>query len=507
MSTETPSQIRGGRLAALLLVLALLAVGGGLALRRAGRTAGGVAGIGGRGNVILIVCDTLRADHLGLYGYPRPTSPFLDALGRRAWVYENAYSHFSYTWPSISNLFTGLPYSHLLAKGLFRKPEEGNEGKPGGGLSPAAVTLAERLGRAGVASAAVVANPYVTAKLGFAQGFGSYHDVYAWNPHFWEGAIHKYRVEEVNAAALTEAGRLRAQGGPWFLYLHYFDPHMPYGAPAADRALFADPSYARQGRFVDGYLRNPQGMPFNYVTDDLRDWIEPADRDQLVAQYDAEVHHFDRGMAALFAALEAAGVLEDTTVVLTADHGEAFLERRFWGHGYLSRAEEEHVPMIVVPPKSPGFRPARLPGPVTTTDLHYSVLHHFGAAPWALGSTPWWRADLFSGRRQGTAAATEGAWGTYVLRGPRYSYYRYAELAAAELPLAIPDGEYLFDRARDPGETANLFASDRPRSAALRDGLLRELGADASLLAGRWREPFLDAGEESRRRLRALGYF
>jgi arylsulfatase A-like enzyme len=506
MSTEMPSGSGGGRLAALFVLVVLLAGVSDLALHRAARS----GGFPGRpGNVIVILCDTLRADHLGLYGYPRPTSPFLDALGRRAWVYENAYSHFSYTWPSISNLFTGLPYSYLVQKELFRKVPEGKTNE--GGLSPAAPTLARHLDRAGVASAAVVANPYVTSRLGFGDGFGDFHDVYAWNPRFWEEGIHKYRVEEVNAAALVAVGKLRASGGPWFLYLHYFDPHMPYSAPAADLALFADPAYARKGRFVDGYLRNPQGQPFNYVTDDLAGWIDPSDRAQLVAQYDAEVHHFDRGMAELFAALDRAGVLDDTTVVLTADHGEAFLERRFWGHGYLSRSEEEHVPMIVVPPRlSRWGRPARLPGLVTTTDLHFSILRHFGASPGSLGGiggSPWWRTDLFSGERRGAAVATEGAWGTYVLRGPRYSYYRYTELAAAELPLSIPDGEYLFDRARDPEETENLFARDPKRAAGLRDGLLRDLGADGSLLAGRWREPFLDAGEEARRRLRALGYF
>src|ERR1044071_3382132 len=340
-----------------------------------------------RDNVIVVVCDTLRADHLGFHGYPRPTSPFLDGLAARSWVYSNAYSHYSYTWPSISNLFTGLPYSRLMSRGLFVVPDKALER---GGLAAGNPTLAERLAAIGVRSAAVSANPYINTRLGFGQGFASFHDVYAWNPDFWKVGLHKYTAEEVNAAAAAQLDRLEAAGGPWLLYLHYFDSHMPYLAPPQDRRRFEDPSYARTGRVVEGYFRDPEGDYLSYLTPELKNWVDPSDLAYLVAQYDAEIRHLDRGLAQLFEQLTRRGLLARTTVVITGDHGEAFMERGFWGHGFLSRSEEEHVPMIVVPSVQRGARPQRFTAMTTTTDVFYSVLSHFRATLPADAAPPRW---------------------------------------------------------------------------------------------------------------------
>jgi arylsulfatase len=497
---------------ALLILLgpaAVLVFGLLLEIRKTPREAPGtpatpaIAEIPAGGNVLVIVCDTLRADHLGLYGYPRPTSPFIDSLARRAWVYENAYSHFSYTWPTVSNLFTGRPYSRLVQDKLFVSPAADMSQ---GGLLPVP-TLAGRLRQAGVATAAVVANPYVNSRVGFAQGFDSFHDVYAWDPDFWK-TLHKYTAEEVNTAAIAAIAGidgLERTGKPWFLYLHYFDPHMPYVAPAEDRAVFADPSYARTGRLVDGYLYDPQGKLLKYLTDDQKGWVDPSDIAHLVAQYDAEIRHFDRGLRQLFEQLEGRGLLEDTTVILTADHGEAFFERGFWGHGFLSRAEEERVPLVVIPPARMNARPARIEGVATTTDVHYSVLRHFGVAP-APEATPWWAVDLLSGRRFRNVAYTEGAWDAVVLRSRRHSYYQYRGLVPSPIPLPVRNGEFLFDRAADPGEARDLFAADPKLGAAVRERLLAGLGIDRKRLPGTWGEPLHEMDEESKKKLRALGY-
>lgn len=456
-------------------------------------------------NVILIVCDTLRADHLGFHGYPHPTSPFLDSLAGRAQVYENAYSHFSYTWPTVSNLFTGLPFSTLAQEGLFVSPGPALES---GGLSLKNRTLAQSLARAGVRSAAVSANPYINSRLGFAKGFQSFHDVYRWNPDFWN-AIRKYTAEEVNQAALPMLDQLEVGGGPWLLYLHYFDPHMPYLAPAEDQALFVDPTYTRTGPIQDGYLRNPKNNQLlSFLTDDLKSWLDPSDIAHLVSLYDAEIHSLDRGLERLFAELEARGILDRTAVILTADHGEAFFERGFWGHGFLSRVEEEHVPLLVIPPRSAaGARPARIREVATTTDIHYSILRHFGALPKEAADAPWWSVDVLSGQRRRAAGYSEGAQGTIVLRGARYSYYRQLSLTAANPPIPVRDGEYLFDRERDPAESRNLFDEAPERAAALRDQLLLDLGADVDWLPTGWGDPMLRPGDqEAARRLRALGY-
>jgi len=455
-----------------------------------------------RSPVILIVCDTLRADHLGFYGYSKPTSPFLDRLAARSWVYEHAYSSFSYTWPTVTNLFTGIPYSQLVARQLFTPPLKDLSG---GGLVPANETLAERLAAAGVRSAAVSANPYVTARLGFGQGFSRFHDVETWDPAFWK-TVHKYSALEVNPVALAVLDELTAKSGPWFLYLHYFDPHMPYLPPQEDRELFAPAGYDRAGRVVEGYLRDPRGGLLSYLTPALESWLAPSDRAALVASYDAEIHLFDRGLERLFAELERRGLLGRATVILTADHGEAFLERGFWGHGFLSRQEEEHVPLLVVPPVSRAPAAARISDPVTTSDLFFSLLRHFGAA--LPDDRRWWAADPLARRSWRSAVYAEGGNEARILRSARFSYYFYTGLEARRLPLPARDGEYLFDLIRDPGEAASLFAQSPARAGALRDQLLRAAGFN---LLPPWPgaakiDPLHAVDEEGRRRLRALGY-
>jgi len=453
-------------------------------------------------NVIVIVSDTMRADHLGLYGYPEPTSPFIDTLGDRALVYENAYSHFSFTWPTISNLFTGKKYSALVRDHEFVSPKEFTEP----GLVPENLTLAERLTAAGVRSFGVSANPYVNKGTGFGQGFDEFHDVYDWDPDFWHGAIHKYTVEEVNEVAFDQLDRLANGTGPWFLYLHYFDAHMPYRAPAELRAIFEDPTYSRTGRVVDGYFRRPDGDYLSYLTEDMKEWMSPEDLDYLVAQYDAEVRYFDHGIGRLFAYLDDHGLRSSTTVILLADHGEAFMERAFWGHGFLSRAEEERVPMIVV---GPNVRRRRIDVPVTTSDVFHSVLAHFGVRledSEAEDLVPW-QADLLSGETKGRVAYTEGPGNTQVFRSSQYSLYRYHSIESTGRPIPVQNGDFLFDLTADRGERSNLFDNRADLAGEVRDRLL-ELSRLNSLTApsAGAEDPLKNSDDETKRRLKALGY-
>jgi arylsulfatase A-like enzyme len=456
------------------------------------------------GNVILILCDTVRADHLGLYGYGRATTPFLDTVAQRSLVYNRAYSHFSYTWPTISNLFTGLPYSKLIADKLFVTPKVNDEP----GLVPAAETLAERLGAAGVETLAVSANPYITTSTGFAQGFDVFHDVYSWDAGFWKHKIRKFTAHEVNEVAyqlLDGALKGAGSGRPFFLYLHYFDPHMPYVAPPQQRALFQSPGYDREGRVVDGYFRRPDGKYLSYLTDDVRSWVSPADIDYLEAQYDAELRYFDGEMRELFAFLAKRGLLENTTVILTADHGEAFMDRGFWGHGFLSRSEEEHVPLVVVPPGGTTVTGHRVDGLVTTTDIFYSVLHHFQAPTKVEGGVPW-IMEVLSGKRLATTAYSEGPGNTRILRTPRYALYRYLTIEATKRPIPTHDGDFLFDLQDDPGERVNLLGTDPPLGARLRRQLLTAWGRGFGSGSPMEEEPMRSADPETLRRLRALGY-
>jgi arylsulfatase len=482
-----------GGVRALALALVLLAGAAGCARDRGDRP----------DNVILVVSDSLRAQNLSFYGYDRATAPFLDSLVSRALVYEHAYSHYSYTWPTISNLFTGLPFSELNRRKLFKTPKR----KRGGGLDGKNRTLAEILREAGVKSRGVSANAWICDEYGFGQGFDAFHDATSWNPRYWKKPGYKFPAEQVNEVALAYLDELAGEEEPWFLYLHYYDTHMPYQAPQEDRRLFEDPSYRRAGRVVGGSALKPgpAWAPLKFRTPELEHWFDSRDVAQLIALYDAEIHHFDRAMAELFAALEDEGVADETTVIVTSDHGEAFYERGFWGHGFRSRDEEEHVPLLVVHGGAVAGHGRRIAEPATTSDLFPSLLQHFrvkDAPPAVVPQT----MDVLSGAPAHPVAYTEGRGDARILRDRRYSLYRYYQIEQQPFPFVLANGEYLFDRERDPGERVDLLAGGSEEARAVRARLVAESPPVMHQPMYGPLDPMYAGDAEIRRRLEALGY-
>lgn len=452
--------------------------------------------------MVLVIADSLRAENLPLYGYDRETAPFLSSLESRALVYEHAYSHYSYTWPTISNLFTGVPFSELSRRKLFTTPKAWR----GGGLSEENHTLAETLREIGVRSFGVSANAWICDEYGFGQGFEAFHDATSWNPKYWKKPGKKFSAARVNQVAVRFLDELEDEEGPWLLYLHYYDTHMPYRPPKQDRRLFADPTYRRKGRLVGGAAHKPEAgwAPLKFRTPELEDWFDSRDIAQLISLYDAEIHHFDRRLAELFAALEDRGLAETTTVIITSDHGEAFFERGFWGHGFLSRDEEEHVPLVVVPGrKVPG---RRIADAVTTSDLFSSLLLHFGLPAEALRETVPRTLDVFSGVASHPVAYSEGRGDARILRDARYSLYRYYQIKEQKFPFTIANGERLFDRETDPGERIDLLATGDPEAKRVRSRLVAAAPPLMHQPMYGPLDPMYAGDAELRRRLEALGY-
>lgn len=454
-------------------------------------------------NVIVIIGDALRADHMGLYGYSRNTTPFIDSIQDKALVFDHAFSHFAYTWPTVSNLFTGKPFSALVNEKLFVDPKTDSER----GLSDDNLTLAERLTTSGVAPLGISANPYITSNTGFAQGFGNFHDIYMWNKDYWAGDIHKYSAEEVSEVAVRYLEQLsRHPDRSWFLYIHYFDPHEPYRASKSDRALFEDRDYDRKGRVVDGALVRPDGEYLSFLTDDVKDWVNSSDIDYLTAQYDAEIHHFDRAIKQLMKTLEKLNLSDRTAIILTADHGEAFMERKFWGHGFLARSEEEHVPLIVIRPGLDQSQNRRISSPVTTNDIFYSVLHHFGASTKVEGQSAPWIMDVFTGQARGQVAYSEGPCNAKIYRDEQYGFYRYRDFGPCNWPLPVQSGDFLFDTQTDPGEQVNLLTGQQPQASRIRDELISKAGISPDSSPAYAQDPFKAGDKESIKKLKALGY-
>ena len=266
--------------------------------------------------VVILLIDTLRADHVGFHGDERGTTPFLDALSAESFVFDRAYANASWTRPSVASLFTSrIPRAHGC---------ENRDGVLAGEL----VTLAEAFKMAGWPTQGVIANGNVTGKLGFAQGFDDYVFIKD-RPNPYADA--DQMVEPVEFALDTIG-----EESPYFLYLHYVDPHDPY--------------HPREGHdFMPGYEGDMDGSqealkPFQSVRPDDETY------DRVLALYNGEIAWLDARLRQLFAVLEERGVLDDAWLVVTSDHGEGLWDHRVRAHGQEVYEEQIRVPLFIRPP-------------------------------------------------------------------------------------------------------------------------------------------------------------
>jgi arylsulfatase A-like enzyme len=268
-----------------------------------------------RPNIIVISIDTLRADHLEAYGSKWPTSPHISELAQESAVFEHCYSHASWTPPSVASLFTSLyPSQH------------GSLGKDRILLPKANLTMAETFAKAGYFTAAFSSSPFVHPDFGFAQGFR----VFGFE-------------ENENAARLTEMVEqwlAERPDGPFFLYVMYFDPHFPYVPPKKYRHRF------RKG--PDGRpLWKEEHVPVIKSLFGLSAEIGRESYHHLHGSYRGEIAFTDDMLGMLVSRLRKAGLLENSILVLTSDHGEEFLEHGGFGHGNTLYEEQLHVPLLI----------------------------------------------------------------------------------------------------------------------------------------------------------------
>ncbi|RMD86041.1 MAG: hypothetical protein D6815_00630 [Candidatus Dadabacteria bacterium] len=438
------------------------------------------AGSGERPNVVLIIADTLRADHVGAYGLRQVATPAIDALAADGILFERTYADSSWTRPSIATILTSLyPSSHQVMHKTDLLPDE-------------VETLAEALKAAGYSTAGFVTNINVAPSFHFEQGFDSY-DYLA--PDFFFGATDsgsklslysgmrlirerflskKKYVNHYYQDARTVNGETlpwldRASGRPFFVLIHYMDPHDPY---------FEIPYNGRAVARVE--TPNP-----------------PASKaEELRRLYQSNVEYMDRFLGALFAEMKKAGVYDNTVVAFTADHGEEFQEHGGWWHGTTLYDEVLHVPLIIKLPNGSrrGTRERRI---ARLVDVMPTLLRAVGVdVPKACQGR-----DLLGGSDAPTAVYAEEDHEGNVLHAVRTERWKLI-LANAGNPRGLPEVA-LYDLQADPGETRNLAGELPDRVAALRADLqVLEQAAAASAVHGESGD--IDAA--SRERLRALGY-
>lgn len=293
---------------------------------------------------LLISIDTLRADHLGCYGYERETSPFIDSLAARGTVFENAYVQLPGTLPSHMSIFTGL------------YPSQHNVFPPDGVLADSIPTLPEVLRAHGFRTAGHTEGGYMHGGYGFARGFEEF-DHSAW------------RVETDLTRTFARGLEFLQQVGsdePFFVFIHTYAVHDPYADVRMVDAHFPE-AYASlywQGPPPPGAVE-PTGPLLGQLN--ARGVLPDAEvREYYRAGYDAQIRYLDDVLADFFGALESLGLMDEMTVVLTSDHGEEFAEHGKLLHTQIYR-ETLHVPLIVVAPDTPAGR--RIPRLVQSVDI------------------------------------------------------------------------------------------------------------------------------------------
>lgn len=390
--------------------------------------------------VLLVVVDALRADAVGCYGYPRPTTPNLDALAEEGVLFERFHSASSWTLPSFGSILTGVSPS---AHGAGRRTA--GLGRNATSLREDVATLPERL--PGAFTGAVLNNGFLTPAHGLHRGFGRYDN----RPAGFRG---NRSATKTTAAAISV---LKAHAdGPLFLVVHYFEPHTPYAPPEAfARRLGQGERGAIDVRSKDQFTEMYAG----------RHTPPPGERAYLRGQYDGEIAYADQQIGRLVRWMDRNGFLDDTWIAVTADHGEELWEHGSFEHGHRYEEEVTRVPLVLRAPGGEWHAGERVAATARHVDLLPTVLEIFAREP----------DPLLEGESLlGLVAAKE--------RRDRPCYMEFHRRGRDQR--ALFDGRYkiivpvdggeghFYDLAADPGERRRLDARD-PRYAGLEAALRR----------------------------------
>jgi arylsulfatase A-like enzyme len=307
-------------------------------------------------NVLMIIIDSLRADHLGSYGYARNTTPNLDSVARQGVRFENAISQAPWTAPSVASLFTGLyPSVHGLDGGISWGP--GKETAGGNlpfaiqkALSSGQLTLAEALRQGGYRTAGFVSNVYVNSILGFSQGFEVFNDEH--EDYMNNVAMAKRRAGDTNAHAFSWLEEKLEE--PFFLMVHYNDAHWPYIPPSPYGIEYIESYDGDLAPRDTGVVVKKKGKPLTN--------LGPGDLAYIVGLYDGEIAYMDHNLGKLLERIDSLDLKRDFLTVITADHGEEFLDHGSSSHGYTLYDELIRVPMIL-----------RYPGRLKAVDIKTQV--------------------------------------------------------------------------------------------------------------------------------------
>ncbi len=446
-------------------------------------------------NLLFVVFDTTRADHLTPYGYERETAPHVAALAKRGAVFEAARSVSTLTPVSAASFLTGMQPLSTGVRSLFLFRQQA--------LNQGVTTLAERLRESGYATGAFVSAAPMGARYGLDRGFDVYDDDVKEGAKKLQkikvGNAYQRRADKTTDAALAWLGSLDQDKDPFALLVHYFDAHDPARVPPLEflksRVTFELPADLDER----GHLA------------ELFDGAEPgrggARQSDLIELYDAELEYMDQQLGRILDELRASHELENTLIVFLADHGESLGEHDFWTHGLLWD-EQLHVPLILAGPGVP--KGISVPQTVSLVDLVPTLTVRGGLMGMTLRE-----GEQLDGHSFGALLSLAGQGEAFEQRpvvsevhnSPEDRTGRPAALfAVTAMPwkLIVEPGAraQLFHLGEDPGELVDLYTEAHPAGRALAAVLLASGCTEAADL------PSLeDLTEEERTMLGDLGYF
>jgi len=444
------------------------------------------------GNVILISVDTLRADHLGIYGYEKNTSPNIDRFFSRGLVFERAYAQSPWTLPSHASMLTGL-YASAHGSVVYPSDTFGFID----GLEPGLTTIAEILAHQGFATAGFTGGVYLTRDYAFDQGFQTFE------------ATETNLMEDTLELALPWLEQARA--GNFFLFLHAYDVHRY--EPQRTYDDLPEDDYA--GPLKQLFLQRPRLLEASIISDGLSD-PTPDDIRFVEHLYDTEIRIVDDQLQRLFDTLERLALLESTAVILTSDHGENLWENGDSGHGFNLYDGTLRVPLLIRAPSQPA---RRLQGFARVIDISPTILELTGlpsAPPMHGRSLLAGVADAATGIRGLVAEADRFGTQACIFDG-RYQYVHYGMPSfnvlrprfvlrtLRALFSRFNHSQELFDLGDGAAGERDILSEDPERAAELRRSLFASVQA-LRAQQGTGKRPERSLSPELKKRLRSLGY-
>ncbi|MFQ5790430.1 MAG: sulfatase [Acidobacteriota bacterium] len=426
-----------------------------------------------RPNVILISLDTVRADHLSVYGYNRATTPNLHRLAREGVVFDQAFTQAPWTVSAHMSVFTSLyPEAHKVS---HLTPQ-----------SETVKTLPELLRAAGYSTGGFVAP--ILRGYGFAKGFQHYFTPSRARP-----------AELMIDRALKWLARDPAdpvlQEEPFFLFLHLFDAHYPYEPPWPFDTAYVS-SYSPDIREISG--SHPYWQEKNLTADELF---------QTVALYDGEIRYMDHALGRFFERLQELSVYDSSLILVMSDHGEGFLEHGLMNHGNSVYEELIRVPLIV---RFPGgtFKGQRVGSPVQLINIAPTILEFVGAEPLEMSQGFSLMGPIGSkSHRPRLVHAVEGY--ADCVRTSSWKLIQNPSARFTKIPRSLKVKYELYDLEKDAGEQKNLASNlpDRVHSMAKALQRLKKSNLELRMRIHDSLKAYpIELTEEQERNLRSLGY-